>query len=133
MKLPIFATLMTIGLGSASFAMSLDEGKENNQQLRDCLISAGLDTTLPHPQRIDQIDMSSAAACHSEYRAVKREKRYADIRQFLKENPRYRFGGQSLNKCFGKPKRIILDKIEEKANGDVTYYFPKYLKSCDEQ
>ena len=77
-----------------------------------------------------EINYSKAAVCVHDYDNALRERRHADIRQFLKENPRYRFAGQSINKCFGKPKAVLLERIEKKANGDVTIFFPKYVKTC---
>jgi hypothetical protein len=51
-------------------------------------------------------DWNAAASCHAEYRQKVRAEQYAELRDFLKHNPRYRVPGQSLNKCWGKPREM---------------------------
>lgn len=51
-------------------------------------------------------DYNKAAACHTEYRQQLRELELAELRDFLKHNPRYRVPGQSLNRCWGKPREM---------------------------
>lgn len=55
-------------------------------------------------------DYNKAAACHSEYRQAVRETKLAELRDFLKHNPRYRVPGQSLNRCWGKPREMPFEK-----------------------
>ena len=64
-------------------------------------------------------DYSKAAGCHSEYRQKIRETELAELRDFLKHNPRYRVPGQSLNRCWGKPREMPFEKsyIKQNENG----------------
>ena len=55
-------------------------------------------------------DWNAAASCHAEYRQKVREAEYAELRDFLKHNPRYRVPGQSLNRCWGKPREMPFEK-----------------------
>jgi hypothetical protein len=49
---------------------------------------------------------NAAASCHAEYRQKVRAAELAELRDFLKHNPRYRVPGQSLNRCWGKPREM---------------------------
>ena len=49
--------------------------------------------------------------------------------EFLKKNPRYRFPGQSLNKCFGQPKESVIHRVETTNNKTVLYY-KSAIKPC---
>ena len=51
-------------------------------------------------------DWNAAASCHAEYRQAVRKVELAELRDFLKHNPRYRVPGQSLNRCWGKPREM---------------------------
>ena len=51
-------------------------------------------------------DWNKAAACHSKYRQAVQKEELAELRDFLKHNPRYRVPGQSLNRCWGKPREM---------------------------
>jgi len=51
-------------------------------------------------------DWNAAASCHAKYRQKVRAEQYAELRDFLKHNPRYRVPGQSLNRCWGKPREM---------------------------
>ena len=51
-------------------------------------------------------DWNAAASCHAKYRQKIRAEQYAELRDFLKHNPRYRVPGQSLNRCWGKPREM---------------------------
>ena len=42
--------------------------------------------------------------------------------EFLKKNPRYRFPGQSLNKCFGKPKESVIHRVVSTKDKTIAYY-----------
>ena len=55
-------------------------------------------------------DWNAAASCHAEYRQKVRAEQYAELRDFLKHNPRYRVPGQSLNRCWGKPREMPFEK-----------------------
>ena len=56
---------------------------------------------------IDSTDnYNRAAACYQDWKQGQRTAELAELRDFLKHNPRYRFPGQSLNKCWGKPREM---------------------------
>ena len=63
-------------------------------------------------------DWNAAASCHAEYRQTVRAEQYAELRDFLKHNPRYRVPGQSLNRCWGKPREMPFEsayiKVDDK-------------------
>jgi len=62
-------------------------------------------------------DLSAAASCHAKYRQKVREEEYAELRDFLKHNPRYRVPGQSLNRCWGKPREMPFESAGIESTG----------------
>ena len=64
------------------------------------------------------VDFNKAAACHAEYRKGVREKEYAELQDFLKHNPRYRVPGQSLNRCWGKPREMPFESAGIETDGN---------------
>jgi len=62
-------------------------------------------------------DWNAAASCHAEYRQGVRAEQYAELRDFLKHNPRYRVPGQSLNRCWGKPREMPFESAYIKVDG----------------
>jgi len=81
------------------------------------------------PDKFDDFDWNSAAWCASKIRTQMNEQKLIDLRQFLKENPRYRFPGQSWNKCFGKKKENAVAAFEQ-GKDSVTVYYKKYIETC---
>lgn len=81
-------------------------------------------------------DYNEAAACYSEWRSMENARELAELRDFLKHNPRYRFAGQSLNKCWGKPKVQAFESVdlEVRDNGmrAVVKYKPTIPAGCFE-
>lgn len=63
-------------------------------------------------------DWNAAASCHSKYRQGVRAEQYAELRDFLKHNPRYRVPGQSLNRCWGKPREMPFESAYIERTGD---------------
>ena len=63
-------------------------------------------------------DWNAAASCHAKYRQGVRAEQYAELRDFLKHNPRYRVPGQSLNRCWGKPREMAFESAYIKVNGN---------------
>ena len=56
---------------------------------------------------IDSTDnYNRAAACYQDWKQGQRTAELAELRDFLKHNPRYRVPGQSLNRCWGKPREM---------------------------
>lgn len=80
-----------------------------NQVLSNCLEYYGYNKTAPIEERMNY-DFSKASACASEYRAQLNRERDAELRDFLAHNPRYRVPGQSLNRCYGKPREMPFEK-----------------------
>ena len=87
---------------------------ENNQAMKYCLEINGYT-----PEKFDTFDFRKSAACHSNYRAGVQQEKLAELRDFLKHNPRYRFPGQSNNRCWGKPREMPFESayIERTGNG----------------
>lgn len=81
-------------------------------------------------------DYSAAASCYQDWKQQDNAKKLAELRDFLKHNPRYRFAGQSLNKCWGKPKVQAFDSIDldVRDNGmrAVVKYKPTIPAGCKE-
>ena len=69
-------------------------------------------------KNFDTFDWSKAAACHSDYRVGVQQAEYAEMRDFLKHNPRYRVPGQSQNKCWGKPREMPFESAYIERTGD---------------
>ena len=93
----------------------------NNDALKGCLAINGYT-----PEKFDQFDFSKAAGCFHDFKSQKHAEEMAELRDFLKHNPRYRYPGQSMNKCFGKPREMPFESayIERNGNGfraGVTY------------
>jgi|TARA_R100000081_G_scaffold44044_1_gene20764 hypothetical protein len=80
-------------------------------------------------ENFDTYNWSKASACLAKERKVKRDLELASLREFLKENPRYRFPGQSLNKCFGKARENHITSVEYKPDSTV-FYFKKQINTC---
>ena len=92
-----------------------------NDALKGCLAINGYT-----PEKFDQFDFSKAAGCFHDFISQKHAEEMAELRDFLKHNPRYRYPGQSMNKCFGKPREMPFESayIERNGNGfraGVTY------------
>lgn len=50
------------------------------------------------------------SSCAANLREIKTNLDREELRDFLKHNPRYKFPGQSLNKCFGKPREMPFEQ-----------------------
>lgn len=77
------------------------ESLSNNEAMKLCLAKYNYSV-----ENFDTFDFSKAAACASDYRVAKNAAQLAEMRDFLKHNPRYRVPGQSLNRCWGKPREM---------------------------
>ena len=60
---------------------------------------------------------NQAASCYSDWSQGKNAQELAELRDFLKHNPRYRFPGQSLNRCWGKPREMPFESAGIETNG----------------
>ena len=57
-------------------------------------------------ENFDTYDFSKASGCMHDIIAEERKEELAELRDFLKHNPRYMVPGQSLNRCWGKPREM---------------------------
>ena len=101
-------TIIALMVASTAWA------NESNQAMKSCLAINGYT-----PDQFDTFDFTKAAKCHSDYRIGVQQAEYAELRDFLKHNPRYRFPGQSMNKCWGKPREMPFESayIKQTAGG----------------
>jgi len=85
----------------------------NNKMIKDCVQYY---RTGPS---VDDVDWTKASACYSQWRVGENKKEYAELRDFLKHNPRYMYPGQSNNRCWGKPREMPFESayIERTADG----------------
>ena len=67
-------------------------------------------------------NINAAASCHSDYRKQARQLELAELRDFLKHNPRYRVPGQSLNRCWGRPREMPFESVNAGASADGSWY-----------
>lgn len=81
---------------------------ESNERLKWCIQNTS--------------DWNAAASCHAEYRAQINDIELAELRDFLKHNPRYRVPGQSLNRCWGKPREMPFESVNASASADGSWY-----------
>ena len=100
--------------------------KSNNEIVKDCLVATGYDYNLSVEERIDTFDWNLAAYCVQSLQQDNHKRELAELRDFLKHNPRYRYPGQSNNKCFGKPREMPFESAYIEKSGDgfkagVTY------------
>ena len=51
-------------------------------------------------------DWYELSVCTSKYVNARQKQKHQEIRAFIKANPRYMYPGQSLNRCFGKPREM---------------------------
>lgn len=72
-----------------------------NWYVKHCRNEVGFDQTQ---------DWNKLSACTSKYVNARQAAELAELRDFLKHNPRYRYPGQSLNRCFGKPREMPFER-----------------------
>lgn len=124
-----------LSLGTVAFAVSFLVGTANasdsNQAMKACLHINGYTV-----EQFDTFDWNKAAACHSAYRLGTQQQQLAELRDFLKHNPRYRYPGQSNNRCFGKPREQAFESVSGTAGTwgyDITVkYKDKMPQPCYE-
>ena len=77
----------------------------NNDMIKACIQSTA--------------DYNKAAACYQNWKTGDNAAKLAELRDFLKHNPRYRVPGQSLNRCWGNPREMPFESayIEQTENG----------------
>ena len=82
----------------------------NNKVMKYCLQTTG--------DSFDSYDFNKAAACYQDWKAGAEAEKLAELRDFLKHNPRYRVPGQSLNRCWGKPREMPFESAYIERTGD---------------
>lgn len=80
-----------------------------NEVLSNCLEYYGYDKTAPIDERM-KFDFSKASKCAHDYLAELNKQRDLELKDFLAANPRYKAPGQSLNRCYGKPREMPFEK-----------------------
>lgn len=105
--------LITAGAILASTSASADL---NNQAMKHCLDSVGYDRNAPVENRFEGVDFAAAAKCYHAYNSNIYQQQVANLRELLAANPRYRFPGQSLNSCWGKPREMPFESATISAN-----------------
>lgn len=107
------------------------ESLGNNEAMKLCLEKYNYTSDKFHT-----FDWNKAAACASDFRIQKNNQELAEMRDFLKHNPRYRYPGQSLNKCFGKPREMPFEsaylKVDETGFEASVNYKDKLPAGCFE-
>jgi hypothetical protein len=127
--------MRAIILGAVLALVSSASLADINQVTKYCLDAHGYDRTASIEERM-KFDFSKASSCQLDYLADKRKEELAELRDFLKHNPRYRVPGQSLNRCWGKPREMPFEKssISVGPNGmhAAVWYKDKMPAGCYE-
>ena len=55
-------------------------------------------------------DWNKLSTCTGKYVIAREQQQYQELRDFIRANPRYRYPGQSLNRCFGKPREMPFER-----------------------
>ena len=91
--------LLVAALGAWTVVANANENM-NNKMIKDCVQYYRTGST------VNDVDWTKASACYSQWRVKEIKEEYEEMRDFLKHNPRYRYPGQSNNKCWGKPREM---------------------------
>ena len=110
MKYLIMAVLLSVAVPAWA-------NMSNNEATKACLNQTGYSL-----ENFDTFDWSKAAACASKARVQQNAKELAELRDFLKHKPRYRVPGQSLNRCWGKPREMPFESVTASASSDGSWY-----------
>lgn len=99
-----------------------------NEELKSCLVKAGYKV-----EDFDRFDWNRLSGCATDARVKIEEAERAELRDFLKHNPRYRYPGQSNNRCFGKPREMPFEKssITVGPNGmEAKVWYKDKIQNC---
>jgi hypothetical protein len=86
---------------------------ENNQVMKACL-----EMNEYSAENFESFKWNKAAACYQNWKQDKEAEELAELRDFLKHNPRYTVPGQSLNRCWGKPRKMPFESAYIKKSGN---------------
>src|SRR6056300_910252 len=116
--------LIALLMAWAPVAATADTGY--NEGVKNCLTHFGYKWDAPVEERLNTFNWNSAAICTNEVKRKIVAEEYAKLRDFLKHNPRYRYPGQSNNKCFGKPREMpfesaYIERVGDGFRAGVTY------------
>lgn len=82
-------------------------------------------------------DWNKLSVCTNSFVNARQEQKYQELRAFLEANPRYRFPGQSLNRCWGKPREMPFEKstvsVGPQGMQASVWYKDKLPAGCFEQ
>jgi hypothetical protein len=93
---------------------------ENNNRMKDCVQKSNGNWNI-------------AARCYHKYSTKINADKITQLRKFLDENPRYRYPGQSDNRCFGKPSELAFEHINGSAGSwgwNVNIKYKDTIKPC---
>jgi len=82
----------------------------NNQKIKECLQETG--------DSFETYNFTEAAGCYQDWKSGQIKKELAELRDFLKHNPRYTVPGQSMNRCWGKPREMPFESAYIERTGD---------------
>jgi hypothetical protein len=114
-KLIFFIMVISaIAFGWFAFVKEVSAQESANEVLKACLEMHGYT-----PEKFETHDFNKSSGCFQNWRTKRDKEELAELRDFLKHNPRYRYPGQSNNKCFGKPREMPFESayIEKTENG----------------
>ncbi len=106
--------MMLVILTTLGFLPAADASESNNI-LKMCLLKSNY--TKEH---FNTFDFNIPASCHDLYIIKTEEEHLKELIDFLAHNPRYRYPGQSNNRCFGKPREQGVETITSKTTATGT-------------
>jgi hypothetical protein len=95
------SAIVCLALGVVPFVWA------DNQVLENCLEEHDYSR-----ENFNSYDFNKAAACFSAHLVEIQKQIDAELKDFMKHNPRYGAPGQSLNRCFGEPREQAFESIE---------------------
>lgn len=108
----ILAVIGTVTFVILAWVAAANASASNNA-MKACL--AKFNYTI---EQFDTFNWNNAAKCHSDYREIVISADLTDMRNFLDANPRYRFPGQSMNRCWGKPREMPFESAYIERTGE---------------
>jgi hypothetical protein len=106
--------LIALGLLAAALVswvvVAKAETNPNNQKIKECLQETG--------DSFETYNFTEASYCYNRWKSGKVKKELTELRDFLAANPRYRFPGQSMNRCWGKPRENPFESAYIERTGD---------------
>ena len=95
------AILATVAL---CLIAATSQANTNNEVMKKCV-------------QAHSTNWNKASACYFDWKQGKNAEQLAELRDFLKHNPRYKVPGQSLNRCWGKPREMPFESAGIETNG----------------